>query len=173
MSVTTELRNPESAIEKLHAGYGGGRPLAPFAVLVSVWTFLFAAFLAISKARGRPLPRLTLGDIVLLAGATAHGARLLSKDAVMAPLRAPFTRYVEPGGPGEVNEEPRKESETQHAIGELLTCPFCLATWVAALFTYGLGLAPRFTRMVAGMFCAIGLANIFQLAYGTATKKAQ
>jgi hypothetical protein len=173
MSVTTELRESESALKKLYAGYGSGRPLASYAALTTVWASLMAGFLAVSKAANRPLPKLSLGELLLLAGATAHGARLISKDAVLSWVRAPFTRFVEPGAPSEVNEEPRKDSQVQHAVGELLTCPFCLATWVAALFTYGMSLAPRFTRLMAGLFCTIGLANVLQLAYGTATKKAE
>lgn len=164
-----------SAVTKVFEGYGGGgdRPLTSYAVLACVWSTGFAGFLGLSKALNRPLPRLNAGEIALIGGATFHVARLISKDAITSFVRAPFTRFKESGAPGETNEEPRKETPVQHAIGELLVCPFCLATWVAAAFTYGMGLAPALTRMIASMFCIVGLADWIQLGYGVATKKAE
>ena len=58
-------------------------------------------------------------------------ARLLTKDTVVSPIRAPFTRFEGPGGPSEVNERVRGRG-WRHAIGELITCPFCAGEWVAA-----------------------------------------
>ena len=78
-------------------------------------------------------------DVVLLSIATHKLSRLLSKDAVTSPLRAPFTRYDHPIGSGEVTEQVRDQgSSTRHAVGELLSCPFCLAVWVATGLTGGL-----------------------------------
>lgn len=164
-----------ASVERAFEGYGGGddRPLGSYAVLASVWSLGFASFLGVSKALNRPLPRLSFGEIALLSGATFHVARLISKDSITSFARAPFTRFKEPGAPGESNEEPRKDTPVQHAIGELLVCPFCLATWVAAAFTYGMGLAPALTRIVASLFCIVGLADFIQLGYGAATKKAE
>lgn len=153
-------------------GYGD-RPLGPYAVLVSIWLGAFAAFLGVAKAVNRPVPRLDAGDIALLSGATFQLSRLIGKDAVTSFLRAPFTRYKEPGAPGEVNEEPRKDTEAQHAVGEMVSCPFCLGTWVAAGLTYAYTFFPNLTRFLAGMFCIVGLADFAQMAYGIATKKAE
>jgi hypothetical protein len=157
------------------AGYGGGgdRPLLPYAALASIWLSGLAGFLGLTKALDKPIPRLGAGDIALLAGATFHLSRLITKDSILSFMRAPFTRFKETGAVGETNEEPRKESETQHAIGELLSCPFCMATWVAAGLTYGYAFFPAVTRLIAGLFCIVGLADALQLAYGTATKKAE
>ncbi len=156
-------------------GYSPGeeRPLAPYAGLAAVWLAALVGFLGLARALDKPLPRPGVGDIVLLAGATFHVSRLISKDMILSFLRAPFTRYKEPGAPGEVNEEPRKETELRHAVGELVSCPFCTATWVAAGFIYGFTFFPAITRLLASMFCVIGLADVFQLAYGTAHQKAQ
>ena len=170
----TSAYTPPS-LPELYAGYGGGgdRPLGSYALLASVWSSLLAGFLVLSKALNKPLPKLGAGEIVLLAGATFHGSRLISKDSITSFLRAPFTRYKEPGAPGESNEEPRKQTAAQHAIGELLVCPFCIATWLASFLVYGMGLSPAFTRMISSLLCIIGLADFMQLGYGTATKKAQ
>lgn len=40
-----------------------------------------------------------------MALATAHLSRLITKDSVTSVLRAPFARFEEPAGEGEVNEE--------------------------------------------------------------------
>jgi uncharacterized protein DUF1360 len=158
----------------IFAGYGGGgdRPLLPYAALASVWLSGLAGYLGLARMLRKPIPSFSAGDLALLAGATFHLSRLITKDAILSFVRAPFTRFKEPGAPGETNEEPRKETEMQHAIGELLSCPFCMATWVAAGLTYGWTFFPAATRLLAGLFCVVGLADALQLAYGTATKKA-
>jgi hypothetical protein len=163
------------SVPNIFAGYGGGgdRPLTSYAALVSVWLGGLAAFIGLIKTFNRPVPRMDAGDVALLAGATFHLSRLISKDAVMSFARAPFTHYEETGAPGEVNEKPRKDTETQHAIGELISCPFCMGTWVAAGLTYSYTFFPAITRLLASMFCIVGLADVAQLAYGTATKKAE
>lgn len=156
------------------AGYGGGgdRPLLPYAALASVWMSGLAGYLGLARALHKPIPRFSAGELALLAGATFHLSRLITKDTVLSFARAPFTRFKEPGAPSETNEEPRKDSELQHAIGELVSCPFCMATWVAAGFTYGWTFFPAATRLLAGLFCVVGLADALQLAYRAATKKA-
>src|SRR5579859_5985839 len=159
---TTDLPQP-------FRGYASGdRPLLPYGVLVSVWLSGVGGFLGLARATNRPLPQPTVADIALLGTATFHLSRLITKDSITSVFRAPFTRFKGPGAPGETNEEPRKDSERQHAIGELVSCPFCMATWVALALTAGLTFFPRTTRLVAGMFSTIALADALQLAYGAA-----
>ncbi|MEV0803215.1 DUF1360 domain-containing protein [Kribbella sp. NPDC050281] len=69
-------------------------------------------------------------DVIVTAG-THKLARLAAKDAVTSRLRMPFTRYQDTGGPSEVMEEVREDGVLRHAIGELLTCPFCLSLCIA------------------------------------------
>ena len=47
-----------------------------------------------------------------------------------SPLRAPFTVYQGQEGPAELKEEVRGKG-AQKAVGELITCPFCIDMWVA------------------------------------------
>jgi len=61
-------------------------------------------------------------DIVLLGFATHKISRVVAKDKVTSFLRAPFTRFQEDSGQGEVSEQPRGEG-LRLAIGELLVCP--------------------------------------------------
>ncbi|MEV0087380.1 DUF1360 domain-containing protein [Saccharopolyspora sp. NPDC050642] len=77
----------------------------------------------------------------------------------------PFTRYKETGGPAEVEEEARRGSQTRHAIGELITCPFCMDLWIATGFTLGMIFALRFTRLIAMTLSVLAGADFLQLAY--------
>jgi hypothetical protein len=93
---------------------------------------------------------------------------------VTSPLRAPVTRYHEPAGAAELNEEVRDTgSSLRHGIGELITCPFCLAAWVATGLTGGLVLAPRLTRLVATALTATAVSDFLQMAYSLAKEKAE
>jgi hypothetical protein len=113
-------------------------------------------------------------DIALIAVATHKLSRLLAKDAVTSPLRAPFTRYAEPAGAAELNEEVRDQgSSVRHGIGELVTCPFCLALWVATGLTSGLVLAPRLTRLAATTLTATAVSDFLQMAYDVAKHAAE
>jgi uncharacterized protein DUF1360 len=146
------------------------RPLTAYAQLVGLYNLALVLFLIAARNAGRPLPkRVRVGDILLLGLATFKLSRLLAKDMVTSPLRAPFTRFVGPAGEGEVNEEPRGEG-MQRALGELLTCPFCLGAWVAAFLAYGLVLSPPLTRFLAGILATYAVADFFQLAYGAAAE---
>jgi hypothetical protein len=130
---------------------------------------VFAAALAggLLAAR-RPLPeRLDLRDVVLGGIATHKLSRLIAKDKVTSFVRAPFTRFQEASGHGEVEEEPRG-SGLRLATGELVVCPYCLAQWVAAGFVVGFVHAPRATRLIAAMSTMHALSDALQLAYSAA-----
>lgn len=119
--------------------------------------------------RGDTLPdRFDVRDLALGALATQKFTRLLAKDSVTAPLRAPFSEYVEPAGSGEVNERPR-HGHPEHTIGELVTCPFCLSPWVAAVYVSGLVLSPRLARTWAATFGIVGVSDLLQQGYGRLT----
>jgi hypothetical protein len=158
-------------IQQWWNGYApsGDHPLAAYALLVSIFSSLFAGFLAAVGLRRQRLPeRFAVGDMALISVATYRLARLLSKDAITSFLRAPFTEFVKPIGEGEVEERPRGTG-LRHAMGEMLACPFCLAQWVAAGFIYGLVLVPRLTRVVASLFVVYAVADWLQLAHDAAT----
>jgi hypothetical protein len=111
-------------------------------------------------------------DIALAGVATHKVSRQLAKDKATSFIRAPFTRYQEPGSQGgEVEEQPRGKG-VRLAIGELLVCPYCLAQWVAAGFTLGLVAAPRTTRLVASIYAAETLSDFLQAGYRAAEDRA-
>lgn len=151
---------------------GEERPLHRYAAVIGVYTACVGALGAVGRARGVRLPeRFTAQDTVLLCAATHKASRLLSKEAVTSPLRAPFTRYQEATGEAEVNETVRG-TDARHTIGELLTCPFCLGVWVSSGLTAGMVFAPRITRLVSTALTAVAASDFVQLAYDGAKHRA-
>jgi hypothetical protein len=144
------------------------RPLGGYLALLSIYAS-FVTLLGLIVARRRhDLPeRIAPGDLALLAVATHKIARVATKDAVTSPFRAKFTRYSEPGGPGEVNEEVRGEG-FRHAVGELVTCPFCLGQWMATFLVFSHLMAPRLTRIVSSVFAVVAGSDVMQFAYAKA-----
>jgi hypothetical protein len=148
------------------------RPLAAYAGLTAAFGVTLAGALAGLRAGGRELPEsLSAGDLALAGIATHKVSRLLAKDKVTSFIRAPFTRYKEPAGHGELEEAPRGTG-ARYAIGELLVCPYCLAQWIAAGFAVGMVAAPRTTRLVAGIYAAETVSDFLQLAYKAAEDRA-
>jgi hypothetical protein len=150
---------------------GQGRPLAGYTGAITTFVTAAGALSALARFQRRPLPSPVLLDVVLMACATHKLARLISKENVTSAIRAPFTEYVAPAGPGELHEEVRGTG-FQHAVGELITCPFCLAPWLAGTFSFGLIFAPKATRLVAVAMTAVAGADFLQLAYAWGQQKA-
>jgi len=146
-------------------------PLLSYLGFMSVFGTLVAAALAVAKRQGRELPeRVPAGQLLLIGTASHKLSRILAKDKVTSPLRAPFTELEGKGGPAEFEERSRG-SGLRKAIGELLICPFCLGLWVIAAFSVGLVFAPRVTRFVASLFAALTIADFLQIAYKAAEDK--
>jgi hypothetical protein len=136
-----------------------------------VFNVLFGGALLIAKRAGRALPeRIGAADLVTIGVASHKLSRLIAKDKVTSPLRAPFTEFEEDGGPAELEERARGEGPRK-AIGELLVCPYCLSLWVVAAFCVGLLFAPRLTRFLASALSALTISDFLQIAYKAAEEK--
>jgi hypothetical protein len=150
------------------------RPLGGYVLVMTIFATIVGLAGLIAAWSGRRLPRRVAPyDLALITAGTHKLSRTISKDAVTSPLRAPFTRYRGTGGPAEVMEETRDTSTVRHAVGELLSCPFCLDMWIATGFVIGLVFAPRVTRVVAATFTALAGADFLQLIYARAQQAAQ
>ncbi|HEX6456406.1 MAG TPA: DUF1360 domain-containing protein [Solirubrobacterales bacterium] len=146
-------------------------PFLPYLGFISIFGSLVAAALAVARRQGRELPERVPAGQLLLVGIASHKlSRLLSKDKVTSPLRAPFTELEGMGGPAEFEERSRG-SGVRKAVGELVICPFCLGLWVTAGFSVGLLFAPRVTRFVASLFAALTISDFLQIAYKAAEEK--
>jgi hypothetical protein len=129
---------------------------------------LSTGFGAWLRASGREIPEtVDAGDLLLITVAAHKSARLIARDRVTSTLRAPFTRFQDDAGPGEVEEAARGRG-LRRAVGELLICPYCLGMWAAGTFTAGMIVAPRATRWIAATFTALTGADLLQIAYAKA-----
>ncbi len=145
---------------------GEERPLAGDLGAMGVYLGLVSAAAAAVRASGRPLPdRIPPGDAALLTVATFRLARRIAKDPVTSPIRAPFTRFQGPSGHAEIAEEVREHGGVKHAVGELLTCPFCLAQWVGTAFVFGYVAAPKATRLAALTMTMVAGSDVLQFVY--------
>src|SRR3954471_18399771 len=145
---------------------GEERPLAGDLGAMGVYVGLVSAAAAAVRASGQKLPeRIPVGDALLLTVATFRLARRIAKDPVTAPIRAPFVRFEGASGHAEVAEEVREHGGVKHAVGELVTCPFCLAQWVGTGFVFGYVTAPKATRLAALTMTMIAGSDVLQFVY--------
>ncbi len=144
------------------------RPLGGYLTIMATYAAAVGTAAAVARLTGRRLPdRVSVGDVALLSAATFRISRLITKDKITSPLRAPFTEFQEAAGEGEVNEQPRGDG-AQRAAGELFACPFCASVWTVTSLTAGLVFAPRLTRWVAAAASAAAASDFLQLAYARA-----
>ena len=134
------------------AGYG--------AAMLAYAAALSLAFSLVGRCRTRP----GFGDVALLGIGTHKLSRLITKDFVTAPLRAPFTRRKENEGAGEVRDEPRG-GPVRKTLGNLLTCPYCLGFWISTGLNTLLMLRPAETRFALRMLASDTLSDFLHLSY--------
>ena len=166
-SPMTEAESLERAVRAEEHAYSPDepRPLRGYAAVIAAYGGLVGAIgIATRLTRGGVTTRFGPWDVALLSVATQRLSRTLTKDAVASPLRAPFTRYRGPSAPAELHEDVRGEG-LRHAVGELVTCPFCLSQWVATGLTAGYLLAPGPTRAVTATLTAVAMSDFLQYAY--------
>jgi hypothetical protein len=129
-----------------------------YVALVGLYMSLLGVFAARERDREPPFD-LPPHDLGLLGLATFRAARIASYDLVAEPFRAPVTETV----PDEFAAGENVIAEgtgARKALGELISCPTCVGTWVAAGFIYGMRLAPGPTRLVAAILGVSGMAEL-------------
>ncbi|MET9148539.1 DUF1360 domain-containing protein [Streptomyces sp. NPDC004042] len=156
-------------------GYADGdeAPLGGYAALAAAFGAGAALFGAAARRRGVRLPDgVPPWDVLLLGAATFKSSRLLTKDKVTSFVRAPFTRRTEELPAGEVMDEPRG-SGLRRAVGDLVSCPFCVSVWTAGALTGGYVVAPRATRLVCAGLGAVTVADWLQYAWTLTEQEAE
>jgi hypothetical protein len=162
--VTEAVREP---LREVAEQYQGAEPekLAGYAALLATYGLSVAGFGLFLRRRGQRLPtRVDPVDVVLLGTATFKLSRLISRDAVTGVVRAPFTRRKGKGKGSEVMDVPRGTG-ARRAIGELLTCPFCISQWLATALGGAYVVAPDATRVAAATLTAVSIADVLQYAH--------
>ncbi len=137
---------------------------ATFLTLIGLFLSLFAAFSRYESRRGDSF-ELRPFDLTLLGLATFRAGRIVAMDQVVEPLRAPFTG----GTPNEPGQEPQGTG-VRKALGDLITCPTCISTWIGAFLVYGLRLAPVPTRILLAILATTGIAELLDTTAETLYK---
>ena len=131
------------------------RPLPEYAALTAAFGAALGGFLILA---GRRLPeRIPFGDMARIGLASYKMGRLVAKDEVTSWVRAPVTRDAETSEP--------KPQGVERALGELVTCPYCVGVWAASELSYALVLYPRQTRLVTTIFGAQAVADFLNAAF--------
>ena len=144
---------------------GHDQPLAGYAAAMSVFAVGWgAAAVAVRMSGRRPPETYRVSDLVIGSMAVHKIARIVSKESVTSPLRMPFTRFTGEAASAELQEEMRATGALR-SLGELVTCPFCLAPWLASAYVTGLVTAPRAARTVAAVFAMVFGSDVLQHGY--------
>lgn len=165
-----------ASVAKLFNDYKGGKemPLAGYACLIGLFGVAFTGVLIATRGTDNPAytqaPRAHFGDLLLMGVATHKLSRFISKDRVTSPFRAPFTEYEESASASEVKEKSRGAG-LQRALGDLVTCPFCMGPWVATALAYGFHKRLHMMRLVSGIFTVVTLSDFLHYAFSTVQKK--
>jgi hypothetical protein len=108
-------------------------------------------------ARRRLPERPSFSDTVRIGIASYKLGRLVAKDRVTSFVRAPVTDDPDAS-------EPKQEGMAR-ALGELVTCPYCIGLWISAGLSYGLVLFPPQTRLVTTIFGAQAVADFLNAGF--------
>lgn len=129
---------------------------------------VFFGGLATVAMLSRRSPPGTALELAALAAATFKASRALSRERVGSFIRQPFVE-----GEADVGEdESPAGSGMQRAVGELVTCPRCLGTWVAAGLASTQLLTPRFGRLLTWTLGASAANDFLQAGFTALCAKA-
>lgn len=121
----------------------------------------FAGFIYWASTWGEGLDTFRLDglELLLLGFATMRLGRLVAFSQVMEPFRAPFAVTV-PDDSGAGESVIARGQGVRQAVGQLITCPICAGTWIAAALVYGLYAFPGPGHVFLYMTAAIGIAEV-------------
>src|SRR5437016_11989763 len=144
--------------------------LAEYSALLAFYIASVAVLTGAAIEQKRLPRRFSLLDLALLGIATHKLSRIVAKDRITSILRAPFVSFIRSAGAGEVEEEPRGRG-IQRGIGQLISCPYCMAPWCASSLSFGLLFAPRVTRFFAGILVSVAASDFLHRAYSRMQQK--
>lgn len=138
--------------------------LAEYGAMLAFYLAGVAMLTRVAVDQDRFPRKFSVLDLALLGIATHKLSRIVAKDRITGVLRAPFVSYVRSAGAGEVEEEPRGRG-MQRGIGNLISCPYCMAPWCATALAFGFVFAPRVTRFFAAIFVSVATSDFLSRAY--------
>src|SRR3990170_7047199 len=119
--------------------------------LLAYWVEVKAGWLKILE--------LTAMDVILIGLATFRLGRMIAFDRIMDPLRVPFTKVVDDSS-GEGKTVVPRGTGFRQAMGQLICCPTCVGTWVAAVLVALMLVVPAGTRIFLYATAAVGVAEL-------------
>jgi hypothetical protein len=139
----------------------------PYEAYAAIAATFLAGLGAVAAVARRP-PSASALDLVALSAATFKASRTLSRERVASFVRHPFVEGEADRGE---DEHPAGEG-LQRALGELVTCPRCVGTWVAAALASTQMVAPRFGRALTWTLGAAAANDFLQAAFTALCAKA-
>lgn len=128
-------------------------------VLASTFIGVFGLFAFLLSTKKVKTVKLTAYDVMALVFSTLRIGRMMAFDKVFEPFRSPVA-VTKPDESGAGDTTAPKGSGIRRSLGELMTCPICAGTWVAAGLVYGIHLAPTATRLFITFMGTIGMAEV-------------
>ena len=123
-----------------------------------IGTFLTSIAVAGATA-DRRLARLGALDLTKLGLASHRIGRMIAFERVAQPIREPFTATV-PDETGADETVVARGRGVQWALGELMSCPTCVATWAALALYLGRAVLPGPTRVLVNVLAIAGVAEV-------------
>lgn len=153
----------QSAAVRIPVGRGHeNQPLRGYLTVAGVFASAAVLGLGLLKASGRRLPVPKAIDVFLLGIGTMRLSRLIARDKVMSPVRAPFTDVEQDGA--ETKERPRGSGITR-AVGELVTCPRCTAMWASGMLCMTYCWTPDVARAVSLTLSSAAISDVANRAF--------
>lgn len=127
---------------------------------MGIYALVVLATWLLGGLRSFELPML---DLILLGLATMRLGRMIAFDRIAEPLRVPFTKTV-PDRNGAGSIVVPRGSGVRRSLGEMISCPICIGTWVAAFLVYGMLVLPAPTRVLVAILAVTGAAELLHSA---------
>lgn len=130
-------------------------------VLIIVFSGMFVWF--ILGIRKEVIEGFRVGwlEAVLLGLAVMRTGRMIAYDRITEPLRLPFTHTVwDQSGAGKTVIA--RGVGITRSLGQMISCPICVGTWIAAGLVYALAVFPAPVWILVVILGVTGLAELLQ-----------
>jgi hypothetical protein len=129
-------------------------------ILISFFLAVMAVFAKLFGRKHESKLNLSAVDLFLLATSTFRLGRLVAYNEAFEPIRSPVAKTVPDDSGAGKTTEPKQKGGALKSLGQLVTCPICSGTWIAAGLTYALHLWPGATRVFLVATSSIGSAEL-------------
>lgn len=132
-------------------------------VLDALFIVVYAAAVLILYNLGRIPHDIRILDLVLIILATARLSDIISTDQVMEWLRRPFVTLAPTEIAGhETTTRVGRGRGLRRTIGDLLSCPWCVGVWIAAVLSYLYFMFPTVMWLFILIMAVAEVASLFQ-----------